>query len=63
MANHAGKQFSLVSGIGSGAGAFHTDGGAPVDQTGNLLGILATVHTPNVKVGHGVTNFGGIGRH
>ena len=54
-----GKQFSLVSGVGSGAGAFHTDGGAPVDQTGNLLGILATVHTPNVKVGHGVTNFAG----
>lgn len=54
-----GKQFSLVSGVGSGAGAFHTDGGAPVDQTGNLLGILATVHTPNVKVGHSVTNFSG----
>lgn len=54
-----GKQFSLVSGVGSGAGAFHTDGGAPVDQTGNLLNTLATVHTPNVKVGHSVTNFAG----
>ena len=54
-----GKQFSLVGGIGSGAGAFHTDGGAAVDQTGNLLNTLATVHTPSVKVGHAVTNFGG----
>jgi len=53
-----GKQFSLVDGVQSGAGALHT-GGAPVDQTGNLLGILATVHTPNVKVGHGHTNFAG----
>lgn len=54
-----GKQFSLVGGVHSGAGAFHTDGGAPVDQTGNLLNTLATVHTPNVKVGHSVTNFAG----
>ena len=53
-----GKQFSLVDGIGSGAGALHT-GTAAVNQTGNLLGILATVHTPNVKVGHSVTNFSG----
>lgn len=57
MAHHVGKQFSLVDGVKSGAGAQAV--GAPVDQTGNLLGILATVHTPNVKVGHGVTNFGG----
>lgn len=55
----AGKQFSLVGGVGSGAGALHTDGAAPVNQTGNLLGILATVHTPEVKVGHAVTNFAG----
>lgn len=54
-----GKQFSLVSGVGSGAGAFHTEGTAAVDQTGNLLGMLATVHTPNVKVGHAKTNFSG----
>lgn len=53
-----GKQFSLVGGVGSGAGALHA-GAAPVDQTGNLLGILATVHTPNVKVGHSHTNFAG----
>lgn len=53
-----GKQFSLVSGVDSGAGAFHA-GGAPVDQTGNLLGILATVHTPSVKVGKPITNFAG----
>ena len=53
-----GKQFSLVDGIRSGAGALHT-GGAPVDQTGNLLGVLASVHTPNVKVGTPITNFGG----
>ena len=53
-----GKQFSLVDGIGSGAGALHT-GTAAVDQTGNLLGILATVHTPNVKVGHSTVNFAG----
>ena len=54
-----GKQFSLVSGVGSGAGAFHTEGGAPVNQVGNLLGVLATVHTPSVMVGKSVTNFGG----
>lgn len=53
-----GKQFSLVDGIGSGAGALHT-GTAAVDQTGNLLGILATVHTPNVKVGQSTVNFAG----
>lgn len=53
-----GKQFSLVDGIQSGAGSLH-QGAAPVDQTGNLLGILATVHSPNVKVGHSVTNFAG----
>lgn len=53
-----GKQFSLVDGVQSGAGALHT-GTAAVDQTGNLLGILASVHTPNVKVGHSHTNFAG----
>jgi hypothetical protein len=52
-----GKQFSLVGGVGSGAGALAV--GTAVDQTGNLLGILATVHTPNVKVGVPVNNFGG----
>lgn len=53
-----GKQFSIVGGVQSGAGALHT-GTAAVDQTGNLLGILATVHTPNVMVGTPITNFGG----
>ena len=53
-----GKQFSLVDGVQSGAGALHT-GGVAVNQTGNLLGILATVHTPNVMVGHSHTNFAG----
>ena len=52
-----GKQFSLLDGIGSGAGALAH--GAPVDQTGNLLGIATTVMTPNVMVGHSHTNFGG----
>lgn len=52
-----GKQFSLVDGIGSGAGALAV--GTAVDQTGNLLGIATTVMTPNVKVGHGKTNFSG----
>ena len=52
-----GKQFSLVDGIGSGAGALAV--GTATDQTGNLLGIATTVMTPNVKVGHGKTNFAG----
>lgn len=52
-----GKQFSLVGGVHSGAGALAV--GAPVDQTGNLLNILATVHTPNVDVGQSVANFKG----
>lgn len=52
-----GKQFSLVGGIGSGAGALAV--GTHVDQTGNLLGIPTTVLTPNVKIGHGVINNGG----
>jgi hypothetical protein len=53
-----GKQFSLVSGVQSGAGAYST--GAPVDQTGNLLGLLNTaVHTPSVETGHSVANFKG----
>ena len=51
------KQFSLVGGIQSGAGAYAT--GSPVDQTGNLLGIPTVVLTPNVKVGEGRTNFRG----
>lgn len=52
-----GKQFSLVDGIGSGAGALAV--GTHTDQTGNLLGIPTTVLTPNVKIGHSVANFGG----
>lgn len=52
-----GKQFSLVDGIGGGAGALAI--GTAVDQTGNLLGIPTTVMTPNVKIGHSVANFGG----
>lgn len=53
-----GKQFSLVGGVGSGAGALAV--GTAVDQTGNLLGMLNTaVHTPIVDVGHSVTNFKG----
>ena len=53
-----GKQFSLVGGVGSGAGALHT-GTAAVDQTGNLLNILASVHTPNVMVGEVKINYKG----
>jgi hypothetical protein len=53
----AGKQFSLVGGIGSGAGAYAV--GTAVDQTGNLLNTPTTVLTPNAKVGVGRTNFGG----
>lgn len=49
-----GKQFSLVGGIGSGAGAL--SGIAATDQTGNLLNIDPTVHTPNVMVGHARVN-------
>ncbi len=53
-----GKQFSLVGGVQSGAGAYST--GAPVDQTGNLLGMLNTaVHTPIVETGNTVANFKG----
>lgn len=52
------KQFSLVDGVGSGAGAFRT--GTAVDQTGNLLNMLNTaVHTPVVDLGHSVANFKG----
>ena len=54
-----GKQFSLVGGIGSGAGALASGVGSFVDQTGNLLNTPTTVFTPNVKVGHSVTNFAG----
>lgn len=53
-----GKQFSLVGGVGSGAGALAV--GTSVDQTGNLLGLLNTaVHTPIVDVGYSHTNFKG----
>lgn len=55
--SRAGKQFSLVDGIGSGAGALAV--GTATDQTGNLLGIPTTVITPKVKIGHSHTNFGG----
>lgn len=53
-----GKQFSLVGGIQSGAGALSV--GTHIDQTGNLLGMLNTaVHTPIVDVGHSHANFKG----
>ena len=53
-----GKQFSLVGGVQSGAGALSV--GTHTDQTGNLLGMLNTaVHTPNVEVGQSVANFKG----
>lgn len=53
-----GKQFSLVTGVGSGAGALSV--GTHVDQTGNLLGMLNTaVHTPVVDVGQSHANFKG----
>lgn len=52
-----GKQFSLVGGVGSGAGALSV--GTHTDQTGNLLNIPTTVLTPNVKVGHSHANFRG----
>ena len=52
-----GKQFSLVGGVGSGAGALAV--GTATDQTGNLLNTPTTVLTPNVKVGHSRTNFSG----
>ena len=62
-----GKQFSLVGGVGSGAGAYAM--ATAVDQTGNLLNTETTVLTPNVKVGVGRTNnggkkvrFGGVGK-
>lgn len=52
------KQFSLVGGVGSGAGAYAS--ASAVDQTGNLLGMLNTaVFTPNVDVGHTHANFKG----
>jgi hypothetical protein len=54
-----GKQFSLVTGIGSGAGAYGV-GTAAVNQTGNLLNMINTaVHTPTVEVGQTETNFKG----
>lgn len=51
------KQFSLVGGVDSGAGAYAKATAA--DQTGNLLGIPTVVMTPNIKVGQGKTNFAG----
>ena len=57
-----GKQFSLVGGVQSGAGSLHA-GTAAVDQTGNLLNLFATVHTPNVDVGNEVSNFKGRRKH
>ena len=53
----AGKQFSLVGGVGSGAGAYAMASAA--NQTGNLLNMDPTVLTPNVAIGHSVANFGG----
>lgn len=41
-------QFSIVGGVGSGAGALGLHGST--DQTGNLLGIDAMVITPNVMI-------------
>lgn len=53
-----GKQFSLVGGVQSGAGALSV--GTHTDQTGNLLGMLNTaIHTPIVDVGHSHANFKG----
>ena len=52
-----GKQFSLVGGVQSGAGALSV--GTHTDQTGNLLGIHTAVHTPIVETGHSVANFKG----
>lgn len=53
-----GKQFSLVGGVQSGAGALAV--GTHTDQTGNLLGMLNTaIHTPIVDVGYSHANFKG----
>lgn len=52
-----GKQFSLVGGVQSGAGAYAV--GTAVDQTGNLLNTHTTVMTPNVDVGIPTANFKG----
>lgn len=53
-----GKQFSLVTGVQSGAGALSV--GTHADQTGNLLNMINTaVHTPIVDVGHSPINFKG----
>jgi hypothetical protein len=55
-----GKQFSLVGGVQSGAGALANGVGSYADQTGNLLNMMNTaVHTPVVEVGHSHTNFKG----
>ena len=51
------KQFSLVGGVIGGAGSYAP--ATAVDQTGNLLNTPAVVVTPNVKIGHTVTNFAG----
>ena len=53
------KQFSLVSGIGSGAGALGIGVGSYTNQTGNLLNIATAIHTPNVDVGEPIVNFKG----
>ena len=55
--SRSGKQFSLVGGVGSGAGAYAMATAA--NQTGNLLNIDPTVLTPNVAIGQSVANFGG----
>jgi len=55
-----GKQFSLVGGVQSGAGALASGVGSYADQTGNLLGMMNTaIHTPVVDVGYSHANFKG----
>jgi hypothetical protein len=55
-----GKQFSLVTGVQSGAGALANGVGSYTDQTGNLLNMMNTaIHTPVVDVGHSHANFKG----
>lgn len=58
--SRSGKQFSLLGGVQSGAGALASGVGSYVDQTGNLLGLLNTaIHTPVVEVGEPIINFKG----
>lgn len=54
-----GKQFSLVGGVQSGAGALGIGAGSYADQTGNLLNLHTAVHTPVVEVGEPIVNFKG----